>query len=209
MYHFGSKATTGLCQPLIALMPPHGTYIETHLGGGAIMKRKPPALRNIGIDLNRRALADFACDYPVELVCGCAHRFSWLELTQTVLPCAANMLPFPPEPAIDRSCRAAGHRTARNPMPGAGSPDTGESAIAAGDCTTRRLPDPGQRCGQRSRTGMSFRHVRSDRKHEHICDPWTWPSIDFLRRRAMPTMKAARWSTGNRQHMCGQFPELP
>ena len=39
------------------------------------MKRKPPALRNIGIDLNRRALADFACDYPVELVCGCAHRF--------------------------------------------------------------------------------------------------------------------------------------
>ncbi len=75
MYHFGSKATTGLCQPLIALMPPHGTYIETHLGGGAIMKRKPPALRNIGIDLNRRALADFACDYPVELVCGCAHRF--------------------------------------------------------------------------------------------------------------------------------------
>ena len=79
MYHFGSKATTGLCQPLIALMPPHGTYIETHLGGGAIMKRKPPALRNIGIDLNRRALADFACDYPVELVCGYAHRFPHLR----------------------------------------------------------------------------------------------------------------------------------
>ena len=33
---FGSKATTGLCQPLIAGMPPHSTYIETHLGGGAI-----------------------------------------------------------------------------------------------------------------------------------------------------------------------------
>ena len=75
MYRFGSKATTGLCQPPIALMPPHSTYVESHLGGGAIMKRKPPALRNIGIDLNRRALADFACDYPVELVCGCAHRF--------------------------------------------------------------------------------------------------------------------------------------
>jgi len=73
--YFGSKATTGLCQPLIALMPPHETYIETHLGGGAIMKRKPPALRNIGIDLNPRALAQFTCDYPVELVHGCAHQF--------------------------------------------------------------------------------------------------------------------------------------
>ncbi len=38
-----------------AMMPPHDTYIETHLGGGAIMKRKPPALRNIGIDLDQRA----------------------------------------------------------------------------------------------------------------------------------------------------------
>ena len=30
----GSKATAGLCQALVALMPPHSTYIETHLGGG-------------------------------------------------------------------------------------------------------------------------------------------------------------------------------
>jgi hypothetical protein len=73
--YFGSKATSGLCQPIIALMPPHDTYIETHLGGGAIMKRKPPALRNIGIDLDRRALARFECDYPVEKIHGCAHRF--------------------------------------------------------------------------------------------------------------------------------------
>ncbi len=73
--YFGSKATSGLCQPIIALMPPHDTYIETHLGGGAIMKRKPPALHNIGIDLDARALAKFACDYPVQLVRGCAHRF--------------------------------------------------------------------------------------------------------------------------------------
>jgi DNA adenine methylase len=73
--YFGSKATSGLCQPIIAMMPPHDTYIETHLGGGAIMKRKPAALRNIGIDLNPRALASFECDNPVELIHGCAHRF--------------------------------------------------------------------------------------------------------------------------------------
>jgi site-specific DNA-adenine methylase len=73
--YFGSKATSGLCQAIIALMPPHDTYIETHLGGGAIMKRKPPALDNIGIDLDARALARFQCDYPVRKINGCAHRF--------------------------------------------------------------------------------------------------------------------------------------
>src|SRR5210317_230152 len=73
--YFGSKATSGLCQPIIALMPPHDTYIETHLGGGAIMRRKPGALRNIGIDLNRKALDALECDYPLEKVHGCAHDF--------------------------------------------------------------------------------------------------------------------------------------
>ena len=57
------------------MMPPHDTYIETHLGGGAIMRRKPAALHNIGIDRDARALGEFECDYPVELIYGCAHRF--------------------------------------------------------------------------------------------------------------------------------------
>ena len=72
---YGSKATSGLCQPLIAAMPPHATYIETHLGGGALMQRKPSALRNIGIDRNVRSIRAFRCDYEVELVHGCCHRF--------------------------------------------------------------------------------------------------------------------------------------
>ena len=75
MGYFGSKATSGLCQPIIAMMPPHDTYIETHLGGGAIMRRKAAALRNIGIDRDAQALGEFECDYPVELHHGCAHRF--------------------------------------------------------------------------------------------------------------------------------------
>jgi len=74
---FGSKATSGLWQALVSLMPPHAVYIETHLGGGAVMKRKPGALRNIGIDLNGRALGSFECDYPVELVQADCH--AWLS----------------------------------------------------------------------------------------------------------------------------------
>ena len=72
---FGSKATSGLCQALIALMPPHSVYIETHLGGGALMRRKPAALRNIGIDLDERALSGFRCGYPVELVHADCHGY--------------------------------------------------------------------------------------------------------------------------------------
>jgi DNA adenine methylase len=68
MGYLGSKATSGLCQAIIAMMPPHDTYIESHLGGGAIMERKPPALHHIGIDLNPKALAKFECSYPVQLI---------------------------------------------------------------------------------------------------------------------------------------------
>lgn len=73
--YFGSKATSGLCQPIIAMMPPHDTYIETHLGGGAIMLRKPAVLRNIGIDIDPKPLSAFECVYPIEKVNGCANQF--------------------------------------------------------------------------------------------------------------------------------------
>ena len=39
------------------------------------MKRKPPALENIGIDIDPRALSRFDCGYPVRLVNACAHEF--------------------------------------------------------------------------------------------------------------------------------------
>ncbi|HHM7088334.1 DNA adenine methylase [Pseudomonas aeruginosa] len=43
----------GKCyQRLINLMPPHQTYIETHLGAGAVLRHKKPAARNIGIDID-------------------------------------------------------------------------------------------------------------------------------------------------------------
>ena len=48
-------------------------HTGTPLGGGALMKRKPAALRNIGIDLDGRSLSSFACDYPVERVHGDCH----------------------------------------------------------------------------------------------------------------------------------------
>ena len=73
--YFGSKAALGLYQNIIAMMPPHDTYIETHLGGGAVMRNKPPARNNIAIDLDPRALASFECGYRVQKVNDCAHRY--------------------------------------------------------------------------------------------------------------------------------------
>ncbi|EIU5571772.1 TPA: DNA adenine methylase [Pseudomonas aeruginosa] len=47
----------GKCfQRLINLMPPHQTYIESHLGGGAVMRNKKPAQRNIGLDLDAKVI---------------------------------------------------------------------------------------------------------------------------------------------------------
>lgn len=41
---------------LINLMPIHETYIETHLGGGAVLRHKQLAKRNIGIDSNVKVI---------------------------------------------------------------------------------------------------------------------------------------------------------
>ncbi|EPG4210062.1 DNA adenine methylase [Klebsiella michiganensis] len=59
MSYLGSKAASGVYQKIIAEMPPHDTYIETHLGGGAIMLRKPPAKVNWGIDIDPQTVEAF------------------------------------------------------------------------------------------------------------------------------------------------------
>ncbi len=42
----------GTYQKYINLMPPHAVYIESHIGGGAIMRYKRKAKRNIGIEID-------------------------------------------------------------------------------------------------------------------------------------------------------------
>jgi DNA adenine methylase len=46
----GAKSGSGVYQAIISQMPPHDTYIETHFGMGAIMRNKPCAVVNIGIE---------------------------------------------------------------------------------------------------------------------------------------------------------------
>ena len=78
--YFGSKASSGLGQAIIAMMPAHEVYIETHLGGGTVLKHKPPSRMSIGIDLDSNALEAFeetadAIRGHVELMLIDAHEF--------------------------------------------------------------------------------------------------------------------------------------
>ena len=67
----GGKGTS--FRHLINLMPKHDTYIETHLGGGAVMRNKKPAKRNIGIDLDSSVIQKWSeeshTDLNIELLC--------------------------------------------------------------------------------------------------------------------------------------------
>lgn len=67
MGYLGAKSVSGAFQAIIAAMPPHDTYIETHLGSGAVMRAKPAAAASIGIDLDPEAISRFEPPYPVSL----------------------------------------------------------------------------------------------------------------------------------------------
>lgn len=64
-------------QRIISLMPPHATYIETHLGGGSILRRKRAARRSIAIDMDERVISRWQASgiQDVDFVHGCAVGF--------------------------------------------------------------------------------------------------------------------------------------
>jgi site-specific DNA-adenine methylase len=55
MRYPGGKGRT--YQRIINLMPPHRVYIETHLGGGSVLRNKRPAKLSIGIELDPAVVA--------------------------------------------------------------------------------------------------------------------------------------------------------
>lgn len=75
MRYPGGKGKT--FQHVINVMPPHRVYIETHLGGGAVMRHKKPAATNIGIDADSDVITAWqAQSYPkVDLVWGRAEEY--------------------------------------------------------------------------------------------------------------------------------------
>jgi site-specific DNA-adenine methylase len=77
MRYPGGKGASGVHQTIINNIPPHETYIETHLGGGNILERKRPASRNIGVDIDADVIETWqARHWPgLELHCRDAGEF--------------------------------------------------------------------------------------------------------------------------------------
>jgi len=74
-------------QRIINMMPPHRVYIESHLGGGAVMRHKKPAEINIGIDIDPeplRAFEEFPTNYKF-ICCDAVAAINSLALTPDTL----------------------------------------------------------------------------------------------------------------------------
>ena len=77
MTYPGGKGGAGVYQKLINEIPPHTTYLETHLGGGAILRHKRPAGCQVGIDIDAEVIEAWNRNVPpdTELVCSDAVAF--------------------------------------------------------------------------------------------------------------------------------------
>jgi len=75
----GSKAGAGVYQTIIALMPPHDTYVELFAGSGVVLQRKAPSRSSIVVDADARALARIPHDSAPQLTKFCGDAFKLLD----------------------------------------------------------------------------------------------------------------------------------
>ena len=68
MSYPGGKSLSGVYQLIINQIPPHRVFIETHLGGGAVIKNKKPADVNIGIDIDPSVISKWSGNNSIKLV---------------------------------------------------------------------------------------------------------------------------------------------
>ncbi|MBU0762638.1 MAG: DNA adenine methylase [Candidatus Altiarchaeota archaeon] len=74
MHYPGGKGQS--YKRIINMMPPHEVYIETHLGGGAVLLNKKPAQHNIGIEIDLKTIAMWSeQEMDFELIHGDAVEF--------------------------------------------------------------------------------------------------------------------------------------
>ena len=75
MRYPGGKSVSGVYQRLINQIPPHRVYIESHLGGGALLRLKKPAEINIGLDIDYAVLKKWTPPPDINLICTDAVQF--------------------------------------------------------------------------------------------------------------------------------------
>lgn len=84
----GGKNGSGVYQAIINQIPPHYTYVEGFLGGGAIMRRKRPADVNIGIDADPNVIYAWSMNppqgAPSDVILHCRNFQDWIILTEHI-----------------------------------------------------------------------------------------------------------------------------
>lgn len=73
---------------IVNLMPPHDLYVESHLGGGAILRGKRPSAQNIGIDRDSLVIGRYT-GFPenFRFICGDA-----IEVLEAISPHAKALI---------------------------------------------------------------------------------------------------------------------
>lgn len=75
MGYLGSKAASGAYQTIIALMPPHDTFIDLFAGSGVILNRKEAARQSFAVDLDSIAIEQIEDAPGLVKICGDALMF--------------------------------------------------------------------------------------------------------------------------------------
>jgi len=92
----GSKDAAGVAERIIAELPPHSVYVEAFLGGGAVLRRKVPALSSIAIDSDEDVVKRWrAVAWPGVDIIG-ADAIRWLSKHGGRLPPDALVYADPP-----------------------------------------------------------------------------------------------------------------
>lgn len=71
----GAKSAAGVWQGIIALLPPHDTFLEPFAGSAQILRRKAPAFQSFALDLDAGLVADLATLPRTTAICGCGLEF--------------------------------------------------------------------------------------------------------------------------------------
>lgn len=93
--YLGSKDAAGVVERILGHLPAHSVYVEPFLGGGAVMRRKRPALSSIGIDADGELIDRWrATGFPAAFHHGCG--IAWLSEHGPNLPADALVYVDPP-----------------------------------------------------------------------------------------------------------------
>jgi hypothetical protein len=104
MSYPGGKAMAGTFQRLINQIPPHRTYVEPFLGGGAILRLKRAAERSIGMDLDPGAIDAIRDRVPPQTTLTVGDGLAWLEAN--VLRFAADWFLYLDPPYLQEACQS-------------------------------------------------------------------------------------------------------